>query len=367
VSNQALRQAWIEFDAALDGLSFRAGRQDIKGGTEVLYPEANWKYLKIARTSQRLVGTVGWTHGERSNDAVSASYDMGDHHLFLFGGQPTTGVFDIDGAYARQKDISYGGLTWTAKRGTWIDDTEVRLFGIYYKDDRNTREGGLSDSEEVEIYTPGFSVLGVRPMGDGQFDYLLWGAYQWGDFPDRFNTSRDLSHSAWAGIAEIGYQLTETAWKPWFRGGVNIASGDTDSSDSESEGFFNILPTNHLYYGFADRFALSNLVDYFAQLKLKPHEKAGINLMLHQFYLQTTSDAYVRGTGAFNRQVFGYVYTPTGRRGNLGTEIDLVVDFKLNQFLSFQAGYSYMWGHGAFNRLIEDDVEFGYLQVTAKY
>jgi hypothetical protein len=339
-----------------------------------MYPEANWKYLKVARVSQRLVGTVGWTHGERSNNAVSAAYDMGDYHLFAWGGEPTKGVFDIDGAYGRQKDIEYGGFSFTSKRGTWIDDTEVRVFGIYYKDKRQTNDGGLSNSEDLELYTGGFSVLGVRKLGEGNFDYLLWGAYQWGDMPcssastcTPFNSTRNLSHSAWAGIAEVGYQFTEESWKPWLRGGVNIASGDTSPTDSDSEGFFNILPPNHLYYGFADRMAFSNLVNYFAQLKLKPHEKAGVNLMVHQFYLLTDDDSYVRGTGAFNRDVFGYVYTSSGGHNNLGTEIDLIVDFKVNEYLGLQAGYAYMFGHSVFNNLSDDDVKFGYLQATLKY
>lgn len=373
-SNQALRQAWIEFDAALEGMSFRVGRQDVKLATEVLYPEANWRYLKIARTSQRLVGTVGWTHGERSNNAISASYDMGKHHLFIFGGEPTKGVFDIDGAYGRQKDIQYGGFSWTAKRGTWIDDTEVRLFGIYYDDERNPNDGGLSSSKDLELFTGGFSVLGVQKRGDGNFDYLLWGAYQWGDMPCGSAAgcsvaSTELSHKAWAAIGELGYQYTERAWKPWIRGGINIASGDGSPTDSDSEGFFNILPTNHLYYGFADRFAFSNLIDYFAQLKLKPGENTGINLMVHHFTLLTSDDAYVRGTGAFNRDVFGYVYTSSRGHRGLGTEIDLVVDYKLNKNLAIQAGYAYMFGHAVFNSapFSEDDVKFGYLQLTGKY
>ena len=88
-SSQDLRQIWVMAKLA-DGFWAKAGRQDIKLSTEVMYEEGNWKYLKKARLSQRLVGTVGWTHGERSNDAVSLTYDLGDHHLFVWAGKPTT-------------------------------------------------------------------------------------------------------------------------------------------------------------------------------------------------------------------------------------------------------------------------------------
>jgi hypothetical protein len=370
-SDQDLRQVWLQVKLA-EGLRVRAGRQDFKLATEVMYPEGNWKYLKGARLSQRLVGTVGWTHGERSNDALSATYELGEHHLFLWGGKPTTGVFDVDRAYDTQDDIKYGGFQMTAKRGAWIDDTEFRIFGIGYFDERPPSDGGLSLNKEVRVYTAGASMLGVKKMGSGNFDYLLWGAWQWGDFPDRFMAAPitgDLSQRAWAFLAEFGYQLPEVAWKPWMRVGVNMASGDDDPNDSDHETFFNILPTNHLYYGFQDRFALSNLIDYFAQLKLAPTGKLGANLFLHHFVAMEKEDARVFGTGAFTKKGnFGYGYDGSALgHASMGTAVDLVLDYKLHQYLGLQAGYTYMWGHARFNGMADDDVRFGYLQVTAKY
>ncbi len=44
---------------------------------------------------------------------------------------------------ARQNDILYGGASLTAKRGAWLRNTEDRLFGIAYRDDRDTDDGGL--------------------------------------------------------------------------------------------------------------------------------------------------------------------------------------------------------------------------------
>ena len=362
-SSQRLRQLWLDFDVT-ESLSFRAGRQDIKLGTEVMYPEGNWKYLKIKRVSQRLVGTVGWTHGERSNDGVSASYDFGDYHLYAWGAKPTTGVFDIDGAYSTQDDILYGGASFTAKRGTWLRDTEVRLFGIAYRDDRNTSDGGLDDSRALNIYTGGFSLIGIYPYGDGNVDLTLWGAYQWGDWPI---AGDHLSHSAWAGLAETGYQFTNVQMKPWIRVGINAASGDGSSTDGDHESFFNILPTNHLYYGFQDQFALGNLLNYFAQLKLKPTEKSDFDITLHQFSKWTTDDGRHFGTGAFDRSSFGFGLDVSDTSRNMGTAVDLTLGYKLHKNVHLQGGYSYMWGHGQWNGLSDDDARWAYFQVTAKY
>ncbi len=359
-----IRQLWLDYELT-DQLTIRAGRQDIKLGTEVMYPEANWKYLKIARVSQRLGGTVGWTHAERSNDGVTASYDFGDYYLYAFGARPTTGVFDLDGSYSSQADILYGGATFTAKRGTWLPNTEVRLFGIAYRDDRDTSDGGLSDTRALDVYTAGFSLIGVYPCGErGNADLVLWGAYQWGSWPAMGN---HLSQRAWAALAEAGYQFTEVRTKPWLRVGVNLASGDGSSSDSDHESFFNILPTNHLYYGFQDQFALGNLVNYFAQLKLNPLPKTNVNIMLHQFSKWTTDDGRHFGTGAFNRSVFGYVLDGSSSSRNMGTALDLVVGYKLNERVSLLAGYAYMWGHGQWNSLPDDDTRWAFFQVSAKY
>jgi hypothetical protein len=356
--SQRVRQLWLDVKP-IEGLGIRIGRQDIKLGTEVMYPEANWKYVKIKRGSQRLVGTVGWSHGERSNDGIRVSYDTGEgHHLYAFAARPTTGVFDIRDAYERQDDINYGGISWTVKRDTWLPNTEVRLFGLGYGDDRSISDGGLPNS--VTVYTGGASVIGFYPLGPGTLDLLVWGAYQFG----RFNR---LDHSAGAAILEAGYQLTEVPLKPWFRLGMNFASGDGDPTDGDHHTFFNMLPTNHLYYGFADQWAFQNLVDWFAQLMLKPHEKVSLNLMLHQYYLANDDDARYFGTGAFNKKIFGFGAQASRGHQAGGTEIDAVASYAFNKHLSIQGGYAYMWGRGIFNTSRNKDVSFGYLQLTLKY
>jgi hypothetical protein len=356
-----MRQYWAEI-RPIEGLSIRGGRQDIKLGTQALYPDANWKYLKVKRASQRLVGTVGWTHVERSNDAGSMAYDTEGYHFYAFGGKPTTGVFETGHAYETQNDIVYGGLSVTAKRNTWIDDTEIRGFFLGYSDDRSIGDGGLP--KDVEVYTLGFSAIGVYPMGPGNLDVLLWSAAQAG----RYNGD---DHFAGAAIGEFGYQLTEIYSKPWLRVGVNYASGDDGNGNHNT--FFNMLPTNHLYYGFADLLAFQNLVDVFAQVMFKPHEKVSVNVMFHQFYLANEDDMQYRGTGAFNKSVFGFPGRSSYGSSEYGKEIDTVVSVNLCKGVSLQGGYMHFFGDDVVEKQQENgdingtDVDFGYVQITLKY
>jgi hypothetical protein len=144
-------------------------------------------------------------------------------------------VFDVDSAYRPQRDLVYGGVAWTVKRGEWLPNTELGLFAISYQDDRGPADGGLAAGVSVTTY--GASWLGVYALGPGKLDALAWAAGQTGDHDGR-------DHRAYAGIFEAGYQLPEWFAKPWLRVGVNFASGDGDAADREHYTFFNTLPGN---------------------------------------------------------------------------------------------------------------------------
>lgn len=337
----------------------RGGRQDIKlGSQEVQYPEPNWKYLKGARLGERLVGTVGWSHVERAYDGFAAGVDVSGVELFAFGAQPTQGVFEAETAYRGLHDIFVGGGSVTVERGTLLANDEIGLFGIYYDDERPTGRGGLAD--DVEITTLGAHWLGVHPCGPGNFDALLWGAVQTGDY-------NGLDHFAGAGIIELGYQMPSWFAKPWLRLGVNVATGDDDPADDDHDTFFNVLPTNHLYYGFADQLAFQNLWNSFVQLRLTPHPMLALNLFVHQFRLLERDDSRYAGTGAFDDTVFGYAAPAPNGMKNVGTEYDVVATFTPHKAVTVEAGFAWLDGGAVFRAAAERDVQFGYVSVELRY
>ncbi len=356
-----LRQLYLEL--AIGDAKLRAGRQDLNLGTTLTYEEPDWRYLKIKRLSQRLVGTVGWTHGERSYDGVSAiASPLLGHSVQLFAAQPTTGVFEIDDGYERQEDITFGGVDWSVERGTWLANTELGAFGIAYADTRDDDDGGLGG--DVKVYTLGASLLGVYPIGPGKLDVLAWTAVQWGEFPGA--GGRDLDHLAAAGIAEIGYRLPETPTQPWLRLGINLASGDDDPDDGDHRTFFNLLPTNHLYYGYADQLAFQNLADLLIQLRLKPLAKVGLELTWHRFWLLHAADARYFGTGAFSRSAFGFGAAASHGSRDVGHELDVVGTWAVHRNVSLTAGYAYLWGGDVFGPS-RRDTEWAFAQVELKY
>jgi hypothetical protein len=350
VDAQRVRQLFAE--ARLDSENwFRVGRQDINAGTVIGYEEGNWKYLKHKRLAERLVGTVGWTHGERSYDGVSASMEQSGHVLHLYVAEPTTGVFEIDRGYKRQKDVLFGGFDWTVERDTWLSNTELGAFFIGYSDDRDPSKVVDPFFGEIEVYTIGF-----------------WGAIQFGNYIDTTPTgAKRLDQLAGAAIVEVGYQLPDVWAKPWLRTGVNFATGDEDPGDGDRNTFFNILPTNHLYYGYADALAFSNLIDLLVQLKLSPLPKLGVELTFHQFWLYTQSDTRYFGTGAFSTGSLGYGRSPSNGANNVGQEIDFVMNYKMNQHLRLMAGYSRLFGGKVLSSFPDDDIDWAFFQLAFSY
>jgi hypothetical protein len=351
-----LRQGYLDVRLA-EGSFLRAGRQDINMGTMIGYDDGAWSWLKKKRLSQRLVGSVGWTNGERSYDGVSGVADLEDFFIHAFAAQPTKGVFDIEDAYKTQDGILLAGLDFTVKRDRLLQDTEFTAFAIVYDDVRSKTKSALGSS--LQIYTLGASAMGIYPLGPGRVDALLWVAGQWGDYGD-------LDHAAWALLAEAGYQLPELFLKPWLRVGVNAASGDDDPGDGDHATFFNLLPTNHLYYGAIDQLAFQNLVDFFVQLRLAPHERVGFELSFHRFWLQDDNDARYFGSGAFDDSL-GFGSSPSGGSGDLGEELDLTLSLKLHKHLSVMAGYSRIWGGDVYDGFPHSNGDWAFAQVQVSY
>ncbi len=337
----------------------RVGRQDLKLGAEALAEEPDWRYLKASRLGERLLGTVGWSHAERAFDGVDAGVQIGGHLLHAFAAQPTTGVFAIDDAYEPLRELRIGGASWTVTRGTWLEGTELGLFALVHDDERDPADGGLAGGE-VEVYTLGGHWLGVYPLGPGVVDLVLWAAGQLGDFAG-------LDHRAAAGIVELGYRLPELPAKPWLRAGVNAASGDGTAGDGDHHTFFNGLPTNHLYYGFADQLAFQNLVNPFLQLRLAPHPWLTIDAFVHGFWLASRDDARYAGTGAFDRNVFGFAAQASGAQRDVGVEYDVVVSVTPQRNVTIEGGFAWLDGGDVFREARDRDVMFGYLSLALRY
>ncbi len=333
-------------DLVVDGLGFKVGRLGFKGGLETVYDNKTLTWLKKVRLSERLVGTFDWTNIGRRYHAAMGFYDTERFRVDAFAAKLLAGGFEYHTAFRELKDVNIFGGTLTLKDDFLIDNTEIRIYGIFFRDDRDvakTVTGGA-----LEIPAVGASWVGAYPgIGPGTFDSLLWGCYQWGDWGAS-------SHSAYALIAELGYKFTEVRLQPWFRLGVAHASGDDDPATGTHKSFFGMVPTNHKWYGYMDTTALSNLINVYQQLILKPAKKVLVQLDGHLFWLHDTSDSWYAGSGATRNDVFGYAggfnatsgttARLTNGEGFIGGELDLTAKYKVSKHVSLAGSYAHFFG-----------------------
>ncbi len=277
----------------------------------------------------------------------------------------TYGGFDFDDGYWNDLDnvVVIGGSI-TIKEGVKLENTQLKLFNYLYIDNRGVAEDFAGDN--LEINNIGISAVGAYPVGSGEMDMMLWLAFQFGNFGDR-------DHKAVAFIGEAGYQFPQVAWKPWLRLGFAYASGDDDPDDSDNGTFFNMVPTNHKFYGYVDANAFSNLIDAYMQLLLAPHKRVNLALDGHLFWLASDDEVWIGGSGPFNDSVFGYAYRNPQEENNidktLGGEIDISANITALEFLSFKLGYSHFFGQDGVSAVFdkEDNLDWFYAQCVINF
>ncbi|MCI0480710.1 MAG: alginate export family protein, partial [Candidatus Dadabacteria bacterium] len=162
-------------------------------------------------------------------------------------------------------------------------------------------------------------------------------------------------------------------WKPWVRVGLAYASGDGDPDDSDNGTFFNMVPTNHKWYGYADTTAFSNIIDAYTQILLKPFPIVGFDVEGHLFWLASDDEVWIGGSGPFNDSVFGYQFRNPVEGEDiesfLGGEIDVTLSIKALEHLNFDLGYSHFFGGRGVEVVYnaEDQLDWFYAQATIPF
>ncbi len=331
------------------------GRQPFMDGDETKTGIAYLDGIKKRRLAERLIGTWEWPNVGRRFDGLTVAAQTAGPHLTGFILRPLGGGVDYDDGFEPLDDFTIFGATLTANYGSWLPRGEVRLFALQSNDARpGARAAAGSD---VDVTTAGASLL----LGNDRNDVLLWVAAQRGDWGP-------LDQKAWAMIAEAGHRFTVGSRDWTLRGGLAVASGD-DASTSAHETFFNLVPTNHKWYGTMDFSAFQNLRDIYVELLYSGHPRWNGRLGLNSFALVERSDAWYGGSGAFNETSLGFAARrPPGgfTSARLGTEVDLDLVFKLPLGFGLGVGGGYFAGAEGSRQVlsVEDDGIWTYLQLT---
>lgn len=336
-----------------EGLKLVLGRQPYADGMEAPTGVAHLDGVKRRRLSDRLVGTFEWPNTARRFDGASFGYGPGSTHVAAFAFRPLVGAFDTSGdAFGQIDGVTLYGATVTGRHGKWIPATEVRIFTVQYEDERRVAPGELS------INTSGASFL----VGDAATDLLLWGALQTGDWGR-------VDQEAWAFLVDLGHRFDGLPGKPAFHLAWEQSSGDPRPGAGDHETFFNVLPTNHKFYGSMDYLAFQNLRDAYVESLFGIGPKVKVRAMFHDFALTETADAWYGGSGAFEEESFGYA--ARGARypsKDLARELDVEVTWPLQSGFELGIGGGRWWGGDAAEVFfpVEKDGSWLYLQLGWK-
>lgn len=325
-----------ELSATYTNGGFKAvlGRQPYVDGFEVPTGVAHLDAVKRRLLADRLIGVFEWPNVGRRYDGVTGGYGKGGAHLAGFALRPLHGAFDHEDAFKPIDGVTVFGTLLTGKHGAWLPGTEVRLFAIQYEDSR--RVARATAGGDLSLTTVGSSVL----YGSEAGHVLAWVALQGGDWGT-------ADQQAWAYVLNAGRNFPALPGKPMVHLGLEQGSGDGGPGGGH-ETFFNILPTNHKYYGIMDYVDLPNLRDLFVETVLSAGDKVKIRAAFHDFALTERTDAWYGGSGPFEEETFGY--TPrlpaSGRypSKDLGREADVEVNWTLPRGLQLGLGGGHFWG-----------------------
>ena len=368
VANLFLKQGYVRLKfPGTTSNSLKLGRFEFSDGQETVSPDPALNWIKQNRIGQRLLGPFGYTMVTRSFDGLQFVSNTPKLNVTALGVFPTRGAFDLNG-WDSLADIRVIYLAATVPHARKTSASDARLFFMYYEDarskvvktDNRPAAARATDHSAIRIQTYGGHYARVMNAGAGKADVMVWGAGQVGKWGVQ-------EHGAFAVAAEAGYQLPNTAWKPWLRFGYHLASGDGNPNNNQHGTFFPVLPTARVYarYPF---FGDTNLQDIFGQLIVKPCTRLTMRGDVHALRLADSHDLWYSGGGAFNNSVFGYSGRPSGGRGELATLVDLSADYQISKSTTVTLYGAYANGGGAVaNNFTSRDSIFGFAEVNWKF
>jgi hypothetical protein len=325
------KQLWFRVGATptAEGHSGRIGRFEFSDGGEWRSNDANLSRLRQSRVAQRLIGPFGFTHGQRSFDGASYSWNGRNRQVTLAAMRPTAGVFDTDGGGSLAVDVAYAAFNSAA--GSSSAPADLRVFAMYYNDHRGTVP---VDSRPAAVRASASRGIAVTTLGAhwiqrrGDFDVLVWAVRQLGQWGG-------LRHEAGALVAEAGWQATGLPGAPRLRLGTVRGSGDNDPADGRHGTFFQQLPTPRPFALFPFH-NMQNIEDDHLSLDWRPSATWTLRGSAHQLRLREGADLWSLGGGAFDRQNFGFAGRPGNGARGLGNALHVGAEWRPSARVQFE-------------------------------
>jgi Alginate export len=359
------KQAFLRIKGEHDSL--RMGRMEFTDGSEVTPKDPTLATLKADRIGQRLIGNFGFSDVQRSLDGLQFLYTNGATTFTALSAIPTRGVFQVDGWGWVKTPVTYVAVTRQSDVGK--GHAEVRVFGIYYNDERNVVKtdnrpaaARATDFGGINIGTYGGHFIIDAPAEAGTFDLLGWGVLQNGSWGQ-------LKQRSGAGALEGGWQPNfANRVRPWFRGGYYYSTGDGNPKDDIHGTFFAILPTPRVYARFPFFNSMNN-TDAFIEAMLRPTKAFTIRSDVHGLWLSNKNDLWYTGGGAFQPTTFGFNGRASNSSSYLATLYDISGDYKWKHGISVTLYFGYAQGGEVIKKIypVNANGALGYSELNYRF
>ena len=295
------------------GVITNQGNVDLYEGYVDYHPnKAKDRTLRLGRQAlglgdQRLVGTLDWVHYGRAFDGLRYTTTRGRDTVDLLWMTVADLTLNNGGVTGRDDQDLFG--VYTTRK---MDAHKLDLYMLGFKDrvQRNARsQTGFAGTQDFWTY----GLLAKGPLAGGRLDYSLEAALQSGEFAgDRLD--------AWASALVLGRNL-DPAGRDRVELELDYSPGDR-ATLGQRHTFQNLFPTNHAYYGIADRMAWQNMRALRLTLKHEMVQERSLRLDLWKFDLDDTRDAWYNAGSAVIRPGMA------GAPRDLGYEADLRYTWK---------------------------------------
>ncbi|SDX37580.1 Alginate export [Lutibacter oricola] len=323
-NNTMLHEAWAEALIS-DVFSIKLGRQ------EIVYDDS------------RMFGNVGWAQQARSHDALLAKFKFSNKSKLDIGlALNSDNENNVDVLYTTQ----YKTFQYAWYHTALNDNLNLSLLAL------NNGIEFMDGADQKVDYT---QTIGTYvKYGKGKFGANFSAYLQAGK-----TNGTDVSASNLAG--NISYKLSKEfsiGVGTEYLSGSDFDYGSGSRLDSKIKSFNPFYGTNHKFNGWMDYFYVGNhggqvgLVDVNATLAYSK-DKFSAKLIPHFF--SSAADIYSGSTKMDN---------------SLGTEVDLVVGYKVANNIMFNAGYSQMFAKDSMELLKGGDKDetnsWGWIMLTFK-
>lgn len=283
---------------------------------------------KVNKGGQRLIGALEWANSSRSWTGVRVQSDKWDFFWGRLASNP---------APNGQAQMALASF-----------DSPLGQSMLVYKHDK-------MPALPTSVY-----MLDHRYDNDfGAVRIVAEGAYQWGRKAGRDQDAWAASLKATLPVSDRLSVFVE----------ANIATGG--SSAGKTRTFDNMYPTNHLFYGAMDYQGWSNMKGVSVGATWKAGRNASVTVSYHSFSLYDDTDGWYGASGKINVGLGGAYIDPTGLSGgDIGSEFDVVLKWKLDKNKSLQAGVG-VFQPGSFVKSFiagsATESFWGYLQFATRF